>query len=115
MGSERFYAELVKFDRFIDVPDPVHYHLVPDSWLVIITDVEGSTEAIERGRYKDVNALGAASIMALRNALPEIPIPYVFGGDGATLLAHAAGAMPSRPPCEAPGGWRKRDSVFACA
>lgn len=63
-----------------------HLHQVPESFRVVITDVQGSTEAIEAGRYKDVNALGVASIIALRNALRDLDVPYVFGGDGATLL-----------------------------
>jgi hypothetical protein len=62
------------------------YANAPDEWLVVITDVRGSTRAIEAGRYRDVNALGVASIVALRNALPDLDFPYVFGGDGATLL-----------------------------
>ena len=52
----------------------------------MISDVRGSTQAIEAGRYKDVNALGVSSIVAIQNALPELELPYVFGGDGATLL-----------------------------
>jgi hypothetical protein len=62
------------------------YANAPDEWLVVITDVRGSTRAIEAGRYRDVNALGVASIVALRNALPDLELPYVFGGDGATVL-----------------------------
>ena len=62
------------------------YASAPEEWLVVITDVRGSTRAIEEGRYRDVNALGVASIVALRNALPDLELPYVFGGDGATLL-----------------------------
>lgn len=87
-GMERagFYAELPTFDRFVDVHDPTLYVRAPDDWDVVVTDVEGSTEAIEAGRYKDVNALGVASIVALRNALPGHDVPFVFGGDGATVL-----------------------------
>jgi len=62
------------------------YANAPEEWLVVITDVRGSTRAIDEGRYRDVNALGVASIVALRNALPDLELPYVFGGDGATLL-----------------------------
>ena len=53
---------------------------------VAITDVVGSTKAIEEGRYKDVNAIGVASIVGVRNAVEGISIPFIFGGDGATLL-----------------------------
>ncbi len=63
---------------------------MPSDWLVVITDVRGSTMAIEAGRYKDVNSLGVASIVALRNALPGLELPFVFGGDGATLLVPAS-------------------------
>ncbi len=85
-GSESFYAELPAFAEFVEVTNPAHYRPVPNDWLVVITDVIGSTKAIEAGRYKDVNSLGVASIVALRNALTDIEIPFVFGGDGATIL-----------------------------
>ena len=84
--SDAFYAQLPAFADFVEVTDPKHYQPAPDDWLVVITDVIGSTKAIEAGRYKDVNSLGVASIVALRNALPEVEIPFVFGGDGATIL-----------------------------
>jgi hypothetical protein len=84
--SEAFYAELPAFADFVEVTNPAHYRPAPDDWLVVITDVIGSTKAIEAGRYKDVNSLGVASIVALRNALPDVELPFVFGGDGATIL-----------------------------
>lgn len=90
MGSdhdnERFYEELPAFEDFVEVSDARHYQPLPDSWLVVITDVRGSTKAIEAGRYKDVNSLGVASIVALHNAVAGLKVPYVFGGDGATVL-----------------------------
>jgi Protein of unknown function (DUF3095) len=84
-GEDEFFGGVVAFDRFSDVPLAEHYVPVPDSWDVVITDVRGSTRAIEQGRYKDVNALGVASIVCLRNAV-DVDLPFVFGGDGATLL-----------------------------
>lgn len=86
MTDERFFAELPPLERFIDVPDPASYRPAPESWCLVITDVEGSTAAIEEGRYKDVNALGVASIVAVRNAARDVELPFVFGGDGATML-----------------------------
>ena len=85
-ASDRFYAQLPEFTDFVEVTEVGHYQPVPSDWAVVITDVIGSTKAIEAGRYKDVNALGVASIVALRNAVGELEIPYVFGGDGATIL-----------------------------
>lgn len=88
--SHAFYRQLNAIERFVDVADLSLYTQVPDDWSVIITDVQGSTRAIEAGRYKDVNSLGVASIVAVRNALPGVDIPFVFGGDGATLLCPTA-------------------------
>lgn len=85
-----FYSSLVPFSDFVEVANAAHYREVPNDWLVVITDVRGSTKAIEAGKYKDVNALGVASIVALRNALRGADIPFVFGGDGATLLVPRA-------------------------
>ncbi len=52
----------------------------------MVADIESSTEAIAAGHYKRVNMIGAGVIVAVLNACPEIALPYVFGGDGATLL-----------------------------
>ena len=41
--------------------------------------------AIETGRYKAVNTVGVAVLVAITNALPKLRFPYVFGGDGATV------------------------------
>lgn len=83
--NEDFYARLPPLERFEEVIDPARYAPLPESWALVITDVRGSTRAIEAGRYRDVNALGAASIIGVKNALDGLEIPFVFGGDGATL------------------------------
>jgi len=83
--SDNFYAQLPSFTNFDDFADPLHYQPLPDDWYVVISDIEGSTKAIEKGRYREVNALGTASIVALVNAVLPLKIPYVFGGDGASL------------------------------
>lgn len=80
------FASLDPITEFEGVVDPARYRALPASWSVVLTDVRGSTRAIEAGRYKDVNAIGAASIVALKNALRGRPLPYVFGGDGTTAL-----------------------------
>ncbi len=83
---DRFYAELTPFDRFIDFADVGAYTPVPDDWLVLCADVRGSTQAIESGRYKDVNLIGAACITAVLNVSGDIEVPFVFGGDGAVII-----------------------------
>jgi hypothetical protein len=88
--TRHFYSQITPFSEFSDVGLQEHYHEVPSDWDIVLTDIEGSTKAIEEGRYKDVNALGAASIISVTNAMRklmhEVEVPFVFGGDGATLL-----------------------------
>lgn len=80
-----FYTELPTFTDFRKVTQWDAFAAVPHDWYVVICDVKGSTQAIDRGRYKDVNTVGAASISCALEVLKE-DIPYIFGGDGATLL-----------------------------
>lgn len=84
--DERFYASLPELTEFTEVTQFDRYAVAPSSSLVVLTDVVGSTRAIELGRYKDVNAIGVASIVAVCNAMRDVDLPFIFGGDGATLL-----------------------------
>ncbi len=83
---DTFYARLPVRERFSDITDSGAYAPAPDDWLIAITDVRGSTQAIRDGRYKAVNLVGAASIIALLNAAPETDLPFAFGGDGSAFL-----------------------------
>jgi hypothetical protein len=96
LRNDHFYAQLPFFTDARDVCNLAHYREVPDGWTVIVTDVRGSTAAIEAGRYRDVNLIGAATITAARNAAPELELAYVFGGDGATLVVPTAALGPIR-------------------
>jgi len=49
----------------------------------VITDVTGSTLAVEAGDYKKVNTVGVACIASVVNIDRGIDIPFLFGGDGA--------------------------------
>ena len=71
------YAQLATSSNLIDVPL---------DWSVVVADVRGSTQAVQEGKYRDVNLIGAACIAAVRNEFPPQTIPYVFGGDGASYL-----------------------------
>lgn len=84
--SETFYADLESLSEFADITDISKFQDIPKDWVVVITDVAQSTAAIADGRYKDVNLLGACSIVAILNIVDELEIPFVFGGDGASLL-----------------------------
>ncbi|GAB4204134.1 MAG: DUF3095 domain-containing protein [Tibeticola sp.] len=59
---------------------------VPGHWQVFVTDVVDSTAALARGQYKQVNALGAACLIAAANATGRDDLPGVFTGDGAVLV-----------------------------
>ncbi len=83
---DRFYTDLAPFDVFGDFAELGAYEPVPDDWHVVIADIRGSTKAIEAGRYKDVNMVGAAAITAVLNVCGDIEVPFVFGGDGGTVL-----------------------------
>ncbi|MBY0470017.1 DUF3095 domain-containing protein [bacterium] len=85
-SQSTFYEKLPSFDQFSQITSDDHYHDVPESWWVVITDVKGSTNAIKLGRYKDVNLTGAAGITAVLNVTGRTAVPFVFGGDGATIL-----------------------------
>lgn len=90
--SENFYRELVPFSSFNDLVEARFFKAVPAGWTVFVADIAGSTKAIEEGRYKDVNTLGASCIVAAQNAMGREPFPYVFGGDGTTLLVPSSAA-----------------------
>lgn len=86
MDTSRFYLDLPAFKDFKEVVSDKPFRPLPEDWVVIVADIQGSTKAIEEGRYKDVNTLGAATIVAAQNAMKKVDFPFVFGGDGATLL-----------------------------
>ena len=81
------YASIPSFNKYSDLTQDKNYVRLPSDWYVIVSDIEGSTGYIEQGRYRDVNTVGAMGIAAARNALTR-DFPFVFGGDGATLVVH---------------------------
>lgn len=82
----KFYDELESFNDLDSVINPANYIEIPQSWSVVITDVKNSTEAIETGKYKDVNIAGGLAAMALSNYFGKMEFPFLFGGDGITFL-----------------------------
>ena len=87
MSTENFYRDLPSLEQFCSLMTMTDKFVsLPDDWSIVITDVVGSTKAIEAGHYKDVNVIGACSIIAVLNIAGYIEIPFVFGGDGASLL-----------------------------
>lgn len=85
ISSKDFYRNLPTESNFMMATDLTRYHQLPDDWFIVVADVVNSTQAIRKGRYKDVNILGASVIVGLLNLDKSLSIPFVFGGDGATL------------------------------
>ncbi|WP_026776740.1 DUF3095 domain-containing protein [Polaribacter sp. Hel_I_88] len=63
---------------------------VPKNWHILVTDIQGSSNAVTEGKHNDVNLTATGSIIAVLNAVKKIHsslrIPYFFGGDGATFI-----------------------------
>ena len=90
MSSQNFYRELPELPSFEHAIEATGHRDVPVDWWIVIADLIGSTEAIAKGGYKDVNTVGVACIAAVLNVDRAIAIPFVFGGDGATFAVPGA-------------------------
>ena len=84
--NEDFYLKLKKMNSLYSIANDKFYENVPEDWFVVVSDVIGSTKAIEEGKYKEVNMVGALSIISILNIAKNLDIPFVFGGDGSFLL-----------------------------
>ena len=84
--SQDFWKNIAAYKDFNSSFDTDSYTPFDPTWHLFIADIQGSTQAIKEGRYKDVNMIGAMSIVAVLNVCPDIEIPFVFGGDGASIL-----------------------------
>ena len=85
MASDRFYADLPVITEFGAVTRAGSYAPLPDDWHVALCDVRNSTAAVEAGKYKNVNTVGASAITAVLNAAGKLDIPFSFEGDGCVL------------------------------
>lgn len=85
MSSELFFEQLPIAPHFSGIHDPSLFTPLPDDWSVAVSDVKDSTGIIQRGGYKEVNLVGASSIIALLNLRKSFSLPFIFGGDGAAV------------------------------
>ncbi len=85
MAVSDLVPTLPSFSRFEAMADPSVFAPLPDDWVLALADVVSSTAAIARGNYKSVNMAGAAVISAVLNAADIKNLPFVFGGDGASI------------------------------
>jgi hypothetical protein len=91
-----FLDEVPVFTSFPQIAETGVYLPVPKGWFVGCADVVASTQAIRAGRYKTVNAAGAAVIAAMSNEIEHRPFPFAFGGDGASFAVPPELAEPAR-------------------
>ena len=84
-SQKNFYEQLPTLDHFFKASDNSHYQPLPGDWYMAVSDITNSTQAIENGAYKSVNIIGAASIAGILNFVNQDTVPFVFGGDGATM------------------------------
>ena len=86
MSTDNFYKNLQELKNFQDISKNSSFKDIPKDWYIIASDVKNSTQAIKDGKYKEVNILGALTIIAILNLKKEIELPFIFGGDGATIM-----------------------------
>lgn len=85
-----FFRSIPALTQFMGVVNDENFYPVPDNWIIVVADIRSSTAAVTAGRYKDVNIIGGAVICAIQNATGVRDWPFVFGGDGATMLIDPA-------------------------
>jgi hypothetical protein len=90
MDSARFYADLPAYHGSLQklLLNESYFQPVPTSWCVIVTDVQGSTQAVNEGRGRDLNTVAASCVIAALNVTKAhgCEIAFFYGGDGATLI-----------------------------
>ncbi|SHF51505.1 Protein of unknown function [Loktanella atrilutea] len=105
IDNASFYTALPLIDAFESLSDTANFSALPDDWLIGVSDIEGSTAEIAKGRYKAVNMVGAAVISAQLNAARGAAFPFVFGGDGATFAIWPAQAQAAEASLRAVQRW----------
>ncbi len=86
MDTLNFYKQLPVLKDFYDITEDKNYHELPSDWYVLVSDIKGSTKAIEQGKYKQINMIGAMVIVGILNIEKNSDLPFIFGGDGAAVL-----------------------------
>lgn len=85
-NDDNFYKHLESIKNFQDITKDKYFKKIPNDWHIAITDIKNSTQAIEKGKYKQINFIAALGIIGVLNIDENLDLPYIFGGDGASLL-----------------------------
>lgn len=92
----QFFAKLPVLATADDTFDAARYRAAPDDWVLVVTDIVGSTAAIANGQHKTVNFVAAMAIAALKNLCAPTPLPFLFGGDGSVVMVPPSHADAAR-------------------
>lgn len=90
MSSLHFFSSLPS--EKLDLPDLLektsHFSKIPDDWFVILTDIRKSSSHFAANHYREINLIAVSSISIVLNVSKKYDalIPFVYGGDGATLI-----------------------------
>lgn len=92
MENIKYYAELkISNESLVDLlGDEFSFSEVPNTWHVVVVDIENSTQAVDEGNHHQINLTATGAIISVLNTIRKekqtIEIPYFFGGDGATFI-----------------------------
>ena len=92
MDDIKYYSKLKRLDgTLVDLlADDSYFNEVPNSWQVVVVDIENSTQAVAEGKHHQINLSATGAIISVLNTIrreeESIEIPYFFGGDGATFI-----------------------------
>lgn len=80
-----FYKHLNSTKSFRDLSRYQFYTPLPKDWCIAVSDVRNSTNLVKKGRYRDINLIGASVIAALSNRISGTELPFSFSGDGSII------------------------------
>ncbi len=96
MENIKYYSKLKSSSKtLVDLlASESSFSKVPNTWHVVVVDVQNSTQAVDDGKHHQINLTATGSIISVLNTIrrekQNIQIPYFFGGDGATFLLPTA-------------------------
>lgn len=86
MSNHNFYRSLPYIEDIQDISNFRLFKEVPPDWYVLVSDIRDSTNAVEEGAFKEVNFIATCAITSVINIEKRLELPFVFGGDGGTIL-----------------------------
>ncbi|MBP6925488.1 MAG: DUF3095 family protein [Candidatus Pacebacteria bacterium] len=90
MSSKNFFSTLPSEDLPLSelLSQPKNFTRVPDDWVLILTDIEKSSSHFAADHYQEINLVAVSSISIVLNVSKkhDILIPFIYGGDGATMI-----------------------------